>query len=403
MLAIFKTRRRQREILAPMIDEKRSSKAALLAAAAVLLLLQAAGSRGQAASDSAAPPAAAPSPDPYRNSFDVRKIGDGVYALIRNYPAGLMVDGNSVFIIGEKGVVVVDAPEASSDMLAALRKLTPLPVQYVINTHWHDDHIMGNHVYRDAFPDVRFIGHESMLAYLPGKGLENRKGMIEGAPQYAAQEREVLAKNHHQDGTELTPEERAAFASDVRLVDRYMAEVPGAPVILPTDTVSARKTLQLGSRTIEIYHLPGHTAADLVVYLPKERIAVTGDLVVFPVPLVGNPQSRVGPWAKSLHALRSLGASTYVPGHGPVLHDDTYAARMEKLMGAIAAAATEAVAHGEDVEGARRRAGLADFRRQFAGKSKLLGFLFDVYVSGPAVDSAFADAKQPAETGRGAP
>ena len=380
-----------------MIEEKRSSKGLLAAAAALLLLLPAASSRGQVGTDPAAPAApGVPTPDPYRNSFDVRKIGDGVYALIRNYPAGLMVDGNSVFIIGEKGVVVVDAPEASSDMLAALRKLTPLPVQYVINTHWHDDHIMGNHVYRDAFPDVRFIGHESMLAYLPGKGLENRKGMIEGAPQYAAQEREVLARNHHQDGTELTPEERAAFASDVRLVDRYMAEVPGAPVILPTDTVSARKTLQLGSRTIEIYHLPGHTAADLVVYLPKERIAVTGDLVVFPVPLVGNPQSRVGPWAKSLHGLRSLGASTYVPGHGPVLHDDSYAARVEKLMNAIADGAAAAVAHGEDAEGARRRAGLADFRRQFAGKSKLLGFLFDVYVSGPAVDSAFADAKQPA-------
>jgi hypothetical protein len=76
---------------------------------------------------------------------------------------------------------------------------------------------------------------------------------------------------------------------------------------------------------------------------------------------------------------------------------------MEKLMSAIAAAATDAVAHGEDVEGARRRAGLADFRKQFAGESRLLGFLFDVYVSGPAVDSAFADAKKPAEGGRAAP
>jgi glyoxylase-like metal-dependent hydrolase (beta-lactamase superfamily II) len=203
----------------------------------------------------------------------------------------------------------------------------------------------------------------------------------------------VLAKNHHQDGTELTDEERAAFASDVRLVDRYMAEVPGAPVVLPTDTVGDRKTLHLGRRKIEIYHLPGHTEADLVVYLPKERIAVTGDLVVFPVPLVGNPQSHVAEWAKSLHRLRALGASTYVPGHGPILHDDTYAAQVEKLMGAIAAAASAAAAHGEDVEGARRRAGLSDFRRQFAGDSKLLGFLFDTYVSEPAVGAAFAEAK----------
>jgi hypothetical protein len=62
-------------------------------------------------------------------------------------------------------------------------------------------------------------------------------------------------------------------------------------------------------------------------------------------------------------------------------------------MGAIAAAASAAAAHGEDVEGARRRAGLSDFRRQFAGDSKLLGFLFDTYVSEPAVGAAFAEAK----------
>lgn len=375
-----------------MIDERRFSRHVLLAAA-TLGLLAAAGSRAQTGERAAPEAPAGSTPDPYRNSFDVQKIGDGIYALIRNYPAGMMVDGNSVFIIGKEGVVVVDAPEASSDMLAALRKLTPLPVRYVINTHWHDDHIMGNHVYRDAFPGVRFIGHESMLAYLPGKGLENRKGMIEGAPRYAARLKEAVARNRHHDGTELTAEERIAFASDVRLVDRYMAEVPGAPVVLPTDTVKERKALRLGGRTIEILHMPGHTDSDLVVYLPKERIAMTGDLVVFPVPLVGNPQSHVTAWEKSLHRLRRLGASIYVPGHGPVLHDDTYAARVEKLMGAIAAGATAAVAHGEDVEGARRRAGLPDFRQQFAGESKLLGFLFDTYVSEPAVGEAFAEAK----------
>ena len=390
MLGIFKTRRPPRAMLASMIDERRFSKR-LLPAAAALLLLATAGSRAQTAPGSAAPDAL---PDPYRNSFDVRKIGDGVYALIRNYPPGLMVDGNSVFIIGKTGVVVVDAPEASSDMLEALRKLTPLPVKYVVNTHWHDDHIMGNHVYRDAFPGVRFVGHESMLAYLPSKGLENRKGMIEGAPQYAAQEKEAVARNRHHDGTELTAEERAGYASDVRLVDRYMAEVPGAPVVLPTDPVKERKTLRLDGRKIELYHLPGHTEADLVVFLPKERIAITGDLVVFPVPLVGNPQSHVASWAKSLGRLRALGASTYVPGHGPVLHDDTYAKQVEKLMGAIAEGAAAAASKGEDVEGARRRIDLPGFRKEFAGDSKLLGFLFDMYVSEPAVGEAFAEAKQ---------
>jgi hypothetical protein len=316
-------------------------------------------------------------------SEQLRRAEDrnGVYALIRNYPPGLMVDGNSVFIIGETGVVVVDAPEASSDMLAALRKLTPLPVQYVINTHWHDDHIMGNHVCRDAFPGVRFIGHESMLTYLPGKGLENRKGMIEGAPQYAAQEREVLASNRHHDGTELTAEERAAFASDVRLVDRHMVEVPGLRS-LPTDTVKDRKTFNSGAGRSRSTIFPG-TRQRTWSFTSRRNGSPSPGTSRFSGALVGSPQSRVGlaktctsgRWAPPRMCRVMVRFTTIltrpgwkVDGRDRRRGDGRSRARRRR-------------------RGARRRAGLADLRKQFAGKSKLPGFLFDVYVSGPAVDS----------------
>ncbi|MGH9444057.1 MAG: MBL fold metallo-hydrolase [Thermoanaerobaculia bacterium] len=328
-------------------------------------------------------------PDPYSNSFDVQKLADGVYALVRNYPVGLMVDGNSVFIVNDDDVVVVDAPEASQDMIAALRKITPKPVRYVINTHWHDDHITGNHVYRDAFPGVSFIGHRSLRDYLPTTGLANRKEMIEGAPKFAAQERDFLAHNKSFAGGELTAEERAAYASDARLVDRYMAEVPGAPIILPDIAIDDRITLFRGNRTIEILHLPGHTAGDLVVNLPAERIAITGDLVVWPVPLIGDPQSHIAEWAKSLKALRALHASVSVPGHGPVLRGDSYLALMEELMTDVSTRVAAAVSRGETLDQTRKDVDFKSFRRRFAGESKWLGFIFDNYVTGPSVDAAF--------------
>src|SRR5260370_35161239 len=101
--------------------------------------------------------------------FEMVKVADGVYAAIRKEPPGLTVNGNSVFIINDDDVVVVDTtltPGTAKEELAALRKLTSKPVKYIINTHWHDDHILGNQVYRETFPGVAFIPHAAARAYL---------------------------------------------------------------------------------------------------------------------------------------------------------------------------------------------------------------------------------------------
>ena len=78
--------------------------------------------------------------------FEITKVTDGVYAALRKEPPGLTANANSVFIINDDDVVVVDTtltPGTAKELLAALRKLTNKPVSYFINTHWHDDHING--------------------------------------------------------------------------------------------------------------------------------------------------------------------------------------------------------------------------------------------------------------------
>ena len=334
------------------------------------------------------------------SSFEVQKIAEGVYAVIRTYPPGLMCDGNSVFIINDQDVVVVDAPEASRDFLAALRKLTKKPVKYVINTHWHDDHIIGNQVYRDAFPGAEFIGHARMREYLPTTGLSNRKQMLDGAPKFVAQMRSLMDQGKSIAGGELTPEERLAFESDFKLVDRYMAEVPGAEIILPTITIEDSLTLHRGGRNIDVRHLGrGHTSGDLVVHLPQEGILITGDLVVWPVPLVGSEQSHVRDWSATLDKVRRLHPKLIVPGHGPVLRDDSYVTLMADLMASVTAQTEAAIARGETLEQARKSVNIEEFQRRFAGDSKLLGFLFRNYVTGPAVASAYGSQAPPGSTG----
>jgi cyclase len=332
-------------------------------------------------------------------SFEVERIADGVYVARRTEPPGLMVDANSVFIVNEQDVVVVDAnvgPSSAKEVLAALRKITAKPVRYVVNTHWHDDHVLGNQIYRDAFPGVEFIGHKTMGEYLPTQGLKNRQNMLAGAPSGVAMLKSLLEKSQGMDGKPLAAETRASYESDIRLVERYLAETPRVEIVAPTITFEDRFTLKRGARTIDVVHLGrGHTAGDIVVHLRKENseenIVVTGDLVVWPVPLIGGPQSYVTEWGGTLRKLLALKPAVIVPGHGPVMRDDVYANKMIALMDAIKEQVGAAKSRGESVETARKNLKLDEHRREFAGDNQVRNVLFSQYVVGPGVAAVYRE------------
>ena len=334
-------------------------------------------------------------PNPASN-FTVSQLADGVFACIRNEPPGFMVDANNVFIIGDHGVVVVDsngAPAITREVISALRKITNKPVKYVINTHWHDDHIRGNQVYRDSFPEVEFIGHTSMREYLSNQGAVNRKQFLEQAPQFLQALKGSIQTKKNLSGGPLSEEEQQSYESDVRLAEFVLSDGASAPAILPTIEVTDHLTLNRGSREIRIEHLGrGHTSADLVVFLPRERILITGDLVVWPIPLVGDPQSHIADWAATLKKMLSLGASTIVPGHGPVLRDSSYIESLEALFTSIATQTREAVAHGETLDQTRKSVKLEYFQKKLAGDSEVRKSLFLNYVVYPGVAAAFKDA-----------
>ena len=330
--------------------------------------------------------------------FKIVKLAKGVYAAIRTEPPGLTVNANSVFIINDSDVVVVDTtltPGTARETIVALKQLTNKPVKYVINTHWHDDHIMGNQAYRDAFPGVEFIGHEKMCEYLPTTGLANRQAAMseQGYPGFIKALRSRLEKNESIFGGPMDQEERDTYQSSAEIAERYMAENPKVEIILPTTTVQDRLTLQRGKRTIHIRYLGrGHTSGDLVVYLPKEQIVITGDLVVWPVPYVGSPQSHPGEWSKALDQILTLHPKTIVPGHGPVLTDDAQVKEMSKLFATIDEQVRAAVKRGETLDQIHKDLNLDSFRDFFAGNSRIRKLIFQNYVAGPAVDAAYLDA-----------
>jgi cyclase len=335
---------------------------------------------------------------PSGEPFEFQKLADGVYASIRGEPVGLGVDANNLFVIDDDGVVVVDTnfgPSSTRQVLASLRKITDKPVRYVINTHPHDDHVLGNSVYREAFPNVEFIGHAFLKDYLPGRGATNRKNQVANLPGFADALKGTLAKGTNLAGQPVTDEERAGYQSDLRMIEAYLKDAPAFVDVLPTIAVTEKHVLKRGSRTIEILHLGrGHTAGDLVVHLPQEGIVATGDLVVYPIPLVGGDQSYVAEWSGTLEKVISLEPKVIVPGHGPVMRDTTYLRSLADLFSSITKQVKTAADAGQSLDQVRKSVNLDQFLQKFAGDSQLKRFLFANYVTGPAVASAFRAARR---------
>jgi len=325
--------------------------------------------------------------------FDVQSLAKDVYAVIRNEPTGLAVDSNVLLIVNQNDVVMVDTnigPESATATLAALAKITTKPVSTIIATHYHDDHMGGVETIRRKFPKVKLIAHESAPASIEKLLKPARASMIKSGPDMAEYLKGMLDKGVGFSNKPITDEERAEMTSDIRLANRYAKEMAGIPLPKPTELVKKNLTLRRGKRTIEIKFLgEGHTPSDLVVWLPTERVVAVGDLVVYPVPLVGGDQSNVPAWSKALANVRDLKFSTLVPGHGPVMHDDAFLKKLENLFTTITNDVQTQKKVGKSLDDLKNNLAFSELKKEFCGDSIVRRVLFENYVRQPAIISAF--------------
>ena len=339
--------------------------------------------------------------------FDVQKISKGVYALIRTEHPSLWFNPNNIFIVGDRDVIVVDSNISSRytlEVLAALKTITNKPVRYVINTHWHEDHIIGNRVYRDAFPGVQFIGHRSTLTDLPTIGAVNRKGSVENGPGFVELLGKQIDKGENLAGKKITEEERDGYSSDIKIVRSYLSESKDLEIIPPSVLVDERMDIDHDGRKIEVRFLGrAHTGADLTVFLPREKILFSGDLIVWPVPLIGSTSYPLE-YGATLEKLLALDAKVIVPGHGPVMRDAKYVALLIGLLESIKRQAEAAFARGDTLDEFRRSIDLERHRKAICGDSQHRNFVFQNYVVLPATAAAhrqLAERTKPASPGKG--
>jgi glyoxylase-like metal-dependent hydrolase (beta-lactamase superfamily II) len=244
------------------------------------------------------------------------KVADGIYLFTTTPYADVGLSGNSVAILSNEGVLVFDSngtPETAATVLEAIRKLTDKPVRYLVNSHWHWDHWGGNQVYQAAFPGLQIITHEKtrelMLTVEPRW---NEKGLKEDLPQFL----EGFEKQIAEAKAKGAPAERIKAAEERLAADRnFLVQKQSLRKTYPDVTFSDSMTLYLGSREIQILHARAITAGDTYLYLPKEKVLVTGDILLGPYPFaIGGTYP--ADWLRTLERLATLGPAMILPGHG---------------------------------------------------------------------------------------
>lgn len=213
--------------------------------------------------------------------LEVREVAPGIFvrpgthALANEANAGGIA--NTGFIVGNEAVAVIDSGGSLADgaaLRAALRRHTELPIRYVINTHVHPDHILGNAAFRAD--DPVFVGHRRLPAAMQARGV-------------------------------------FYLEANSRLLG---AAAAGSEIIAPTLLVEDRMTLDLGGRRLILTaHATAHTDNDLTILDEGSGILWTGDLLFAEhLPVI---DGSLKGWLQVMERLATLPAKRGVPGHGP--------------------------------------------------------------------------------------
>ncbi|HSS21696.1 MAG TPA: MBL fold metallo-hydrolase [Pyrinomonadaceae bacterium] len=303
----------------------------------------------------------------------VTKVAEGVYVIRHKDSPDGNVNGNTTVIIGDKEVFVVDSCfqlSAAAEDIAQIRQWTDKPVRYLVITHFHNDHNMGNGLYKAAFPAITIIAHTDTK-----RDMYRTPTTRDRFVQYIAVREQRLKTGKGADGKPLTETQIADTAKSLAGKKLVFEELKNFVYEPPSLTFDSELNIDIGNREVQVKHLGrGATSGDAIVYLSKEKILIAGDLVTHPVLFTydGYPSE----WIHTLERLAQLDAVTIVPGHGEVLHDkefiylsrDLLKSAVEQVMARISRLTS--TAEHPSLEEVQKGVDLTPFRQKFAGEDQ---------------------------------
>jgi len=241
--------------------------------------------------------------------FKVEKMSEGVYAVIHS-PGGYAICNAGIVNLGEVTLVFDTflSPEAALDLSKVAVELTGNPVKYVINSHYHNDHIRGNQVFKPSATIISTTDTRNLIA-------ENEPKEILAEQEYAP---ERLAQLQAEYEAETDEENKKSQQMWIGYFEALVKSHPILKTTLPDLTFSGDMIIHGSRREAQLITFDiGHTASDLILYLPEEKIIFTGDLLfigMHPYLADGNP----GHLVQTLLQLKTFQIEKILPGHGEV-------------------------------------------------------------------------------------
>jgi cyclase len=309
----------------------------------------------------------------------VSKLAEGVYEIRHPDAPDGFPQSNATVVIGERSVLVVDTcllPSTAREDIRQIKEWTDKPVTYIVNTHWHFDHTLGNSEYAKAFPEVQIIAQVATQKIIA----DYNQLAVERYPTRIDRFKKILDSGKDPDGKPLTEGARKDYQKALDGLAVVVAEMKEVKQLVPNISFDSLLSIDLGHRPVEIKFLGrGNTAGDTVIYLPADKILCTGDLLDHPVPYLfgGVPTEQ----AATLTRMAELDATTLVPGHGDVLHDKSYIAMVVGLLNAVNASVERALNQGKSLDEAMAfvpaDVDQKSWREKFAGSDPDEGDSFD--------------------------
>jgi cyclase len=287
--------------------------------------------------------------------YKFEKVADGVF-----YATG-GGGSNNVVIVNDADVMLVDdgtTPAAARAFLEDIKLITSKPVRYVVNTHFHYDHTDGNSVFP---PDVDIIGHEYVRTAISTFNVLNREPYTTSQGTAVPARIETLRKQIAQ---EKDAAKKATLETQLAAAQRTLEDLKEIKPTPPNVTYSSRLIFHKGQREIQLLFLGrGHTGGDTVVFLPRERIVATGDLMESRLAYMGD--AYFDEWVATLEALKKLDFALVLPGHGTPFPDKSLITAFQSYLTDLTKQATELRKQGVPAEEAAKRVDLTAHAKDF--------------------------------------
>ncbi len=315
--------------------------------------------------------------------------------------------GNVSIIEQSDGFVLVDSGLSAGNgrsIVSYIQARSQKPVKAVVITHWHNDHPQGVSAIRDAWPKVRIIATEETKKGMLGPELGELVGLKpddkydKAAQKTNAEQQATLDQLIADPATAPDRRERAKKAK----IDfaAFVANYHGTYVVPPTETFDRELLIDDPIVPVKAMFLGrANTAGDAIVWLPEQKIVISGDTVVWPTPF--GFFSYPSEWVQTLGKIKALGYRTLIPGHGEPQTDTAY---IDQLIGSIEDIRSQVgplAKQGLSLEDVAKKVDFSRYRDMF-GKTDREKSLFKAYWTDPMVENAWKEAKgMPIRQGEG--